>query len=36
VLYEQRKRFKERAEAEAQGQCFWTESFAENVRLRIL
>jgi hypothetical protein len=36
MLYNQRKRLKERAEAEAQGENFWTPAFSEKVRTRLL
>jgi hypothetical protein len=36
VFYNQRQRFRERAEAEARGETFWTKSFTEKVRRRLL
>jgi hypothetical protein len=36
VFYDQRQRFRARAEAEARGKSFWTPSFNESVRRRLL
>jgi hypothetical protein len=36
VFYNQRQRFRKRAEAEARGESFWTKSFNEKVRTRLL
>ena len=36
MFYDQRQRYRARADAEARGKSFWTSSFSENVRRRLL
>ena len=36
MFYDQRQRFRARAEAETRGKSFWTPNFSENVRRRLL